>query len=105
MGNWQLEVFKMAIYIFMPVASFYVYHQVCWGISLLHSSQLINLSIKFQVDFFEDKLRGLQRRVHSTESTENEKVIKEAIEKIQKSRVGKTEKSFQEQLQELEKSS
>lgn len=84
MGNWQLEVFKMAIYIFMPVASFYVYHQV---------------------DFFEDKLRGLQRRVHSTESTENEKVIKEAIDKIQKSRFGNAEKSFQEQLKELEKSS
>jgi hypothetical protein len=28
MGNWQLEVAKMAIYMAFPVTSFYVYHQV-----------------------------------------------------------------------------
>ena len=28
MGNWQLEVAKMAVYMAFPVASFYVYHQV-----------------------------------------------------------------------------
>jgi hypothetical protein len=27
MGNWQLEVGKMVVYIFMPVAAFYGYHQ------------------------------------------------------------------------------
>ena len=28
MGNWQLEIAKMAIYMAFPVTSFYVYHQV-----------------------------------------------------------------------------
>jgi hypothetical protein len=28
MGNWQLEVAKMAIYVFFPVGAFYFYHQV-----------------------------------------------------------------------------
>ena len=28
MGNWQLEVAKMAVYMAFPVTSFYVYHQV-----------------------------------------------------------------------------
>ena len=28
MGTWHLEAFKMALYIFMPVAAFYGYHQV-----------------------------------------------------------------------------
>ena len=28
MGNWQLEIFKMAVYMAFPVTSFYVYHQV-----------------------------------------------------------------------------
>ena len=27
MGNWKLEVGKMAIYMAFPVTSFYVYHQ------------------------------------------------------------------------------
>ena len=30
MGNWQLEIAKMAIYMAFPVTSFYVYHQVRW---------------------------------------------------------------------------
>ena len=28
MGNWQLEVGKMALYIFLPVGAFYLFHQV-----------------------------------------------------------------------------
>ena len=28
MGNWKLEIAKMAIYMAFPVTSFYVYHQV-----------------------------------------------------------------------------
>ena len=28
MGNWQLEIFKFSLYVFAPVAAFYVYHQV-----------------------------------------------------------------------------
>jgi len=27
MGSWKLEVFKMALYVFFPVASFYVFNQ------------------------------------------------------------------------------
>jgi hypothetical protein len=30
MGNWQLEVGKMALYIFLPVGAFYLFHQVCF---------------------------------------------------------------------------
>ncbi len=45
MGNWQLEVAKMAIYMAFPVTSFYVYHQVglgsqCWGICFWKISRL-----------------------------------------------------------------
>jgi len=37
MGNWKLEVAKMAVYMAFPVTSFYVYHQVI--------SNLVDLSI------------------------------------------------------------
>jgi hypothetical protein len=36
MGNWQLEVAKMAIYMAFPVTSFYVYHQVAGGQARLY---------------------------------------------------------------------
>jgi len=30
MGNWQLEVFKFALYITMPIGAFYAYNQTEW---------------------------------------------------------------------------
>ena len=33
MGNWQLEIFKFSLYVFAPVASFYIYHKV-WKFDL-----------------------------------------------------------------------
>ena len=55
MGNWQLEVAKMAIYMAFPVTSFYVYHQVGGQVAFLsgplvkmvglRNGYLINLGI------------------------------------------------------------
>jgi len=46
MGNWQLEVGKMAIYMAFPVGTFYAYHQIEW---------------------FADQYKDMQRKVYSSE--------------------------------------
>lgn len=61
MGNWQLEVAKMALYVFFPVASFYAYHQV---------------------DYFEDILRQFERKRVTKTTLENDRLIQEGFEKI-----------------------
>lgn len=78
MGNWQLEVAKMAVYVFMPVAAFYVYHQV---------------------DYFEDELTRFARRHHTRETVQANKTIKEAIELNRQHR----ENMYKEELKRLEK--
>ena len=37
MGNWQLEVAKMAIYIFVPVGAFYAFHQVKPNVATIYT--------------------------------------------------------------------
>jgi len=56
MGNWQLEVFRMGVYIFFPVATFYAYHQVDW---------------------FEEKYKALQRKTRTKEIIANDKEMAE----------------------------
>ncbi len=59
MGNWQLEVAKMALYVFVPVGAFYFYHQV---------------------DYFEEELARFARKSHTKYTLEQGKMIREAIE-------------------------
>jgi len=40
MGNWQLEVGKMALYIFLPVGAFYAFHQVIQYIVIFQELEL-----------------------------------------------------------------
>jgi len=56
MGNWQLEIFKFSLYVFAPVASFYIYHKV---------------------DFFGQELERFERKVTTPELLKNEKQIQE----------------------------
>ena len=48
MGNWQLEVAKMGLYMAFPVASFYAYHQVRLYITIRgHITELDNFYSTF----------------------------------------------------------
>lgn len=58
MGNWQLEIFKMAVYMAFPVTSFYVYHQVDW---------------------FEGALMDMHRKTRTKETMDNDKEVKEYV--------------------------
>jgi protein PET100 len=62
MGNWQLEVGKMAIYMAFPVVTFYAYHQVDW---------------------FADQYKMVQRKVHSSEDPKAREELKEFIKALQ----------------------
>ena len=55
MGNWKLEIAKMAIYMAFPVTSFYVYHQVNNEMDYLK-----RLMSKFKLCEFQDKCRGIE---------------------------------------------
>jgi len=41
MGKWQLEVVRMTIYIFFPVAAFYGFHQVKIAMQDTHYSTIL----------------------------------------------------------------
>ena len=56
MGNWQLEVAKMAVYMAFPVASFYVYHQV----NALYNRELACLNRSSLVHVHTCRLTGLK---------------------------------------------
>jgi len=76
MGNWQLEIGKMAIYMAFPVTSFYVYHQVDW---------------------FEDKLKDIHTKTRTKETIQNDKEIKEYVEMMRTHR----DKQFKEDLAKM----
>jgi len=76
MGNWQLEVAKMAIYMAFPVTSFYVYHQVDW---------------------FEDELTEIHKKVRTKECIENKAMIDEAVEMMRSHR----DKKFKDELAKM----
>ena len=76
MGNWQLEIGKMAIYVFFPVTSFYVYHQVDW---------------------FEDELTAIHKKVRTKKTLENAKEIEECAEMMRSHR----DKKFKEELAKM----
>ena len=63
MGNWKLELGKMAIYMAFPVTSFYVYHQVDW---------------------FEDKIADMHRKVRSKESIQNKKELQDCVDMMRR---------------------
>ena len=77
MGNWQLEVVKMGIYIFTPVAAFYYFHQV---------------------EYFKEDLIRYQRKARSLTSTKNDELMKECQEKLRENK----EAQFKEQLAKYE---
>jgi len=76
MGNWKLEVAKMAVYMAFPVTSFYVYHQVDW---------------------FEDELTEIHKKVRTKETIENKKQIDECIEMMRSHR----DKKFKDELAKM----
>jgi len=76
MGNWQLEIAKMAIYMAFPVTSFYVYHQVDW---------------------FEDELTEIHKKVRTKETIENHKMIEEAVTMMRTH----SDKKFKEKLAKM----
>ena len=93
MGNWQLEVAKMAVYMAFPVTSFYVYHQVlpCRHLhhhlhhprhhhSYHHYYHLHRHNHRHQVDWFEDNLKDIHTKTRTRETIENDKEIKEYVE-------------------------
>ena len=76
MGNWQLEVGKMAVYIFLPVGAFYLFHQV---------------------DYFRDELLRIERRSRTKSSFENEEKMERLMQKIREKR----EEDFRTNLSNL----
>jgi len=76
MGNWKLEVGKMAIYMAFPVTSFYVYHQVDW---------------------FEDQITDLHRKVRTKESVNNTKELQDCVEMMRSHR----DKKFKQELAKM----
>ena len=76
MGTWKLELGKMAIYMAFPVTSFYVYHQVDW---------------------FEDQIADMHRKVRSKESITNKMELQECVEMMRSHR----DKQFKEELAKM----
>jgi len=76
MGNWKLEIAKMVIYMAFPVTSFYVYHQVDW---------------------FEDEITDLHRKVRTKESMENTKELQDCVEMMRSHR----DKKFKDELAKM----
>lgn len=76
MGNWQLEVFRFGLYVFMPVLAFYGFHQV---------------------DLFKDDLLRFQRRLHTSETHKNEAMVRECVSQLQRSK----EEEFKRQLEKF----
>jgi len=72
MGNWQLEVAKMAIYMAFPVFTFYAYHQVDW---------------------FAEQYKGVQRKVYSSEDPKAKAEFKEFLQAVSKQ--GEREKNLE----------
>ena len=76
MGNWKLKLGKMAIYMAFPVTSFYVYHQVDW---------------------FEDQIADMHRKVRSKESITNKMELQECVEMMRSHR----DKQFKDELAKM----
>ena len=76
MGNWKLELGKMAIYMAFPVTSFYVYHQVDW---------------------FEDQIEDMHRKVRTKESIANKKELQECVEMMRSAQ----DKKFKDELAKM----
>jgi len=78
MGNWQLEIFKFSLYVFAPVASFYIYHKV---------------------DFFNNELETFQRKYNTPQLLKNEKQIQQDLEFLNSLREDDLRKKFESQAQ------
>ena len=93
MGNWQLEIAKMAIYMAFPVTSFYVYHQVMFrAVKCLHCKM-----IKLQVDWFEDELTEIHKKVRTKDTLDNHKQIEECVNMMRNAR----DRKFKEELAKM----
>jgi len=76
MGNWKLELGKMAIYMAFPVTSFYVYHQVDW---------------------FEDDIADMHRKVRTKESMHNKKELQDCVDMLRSHQ----DKKFKDELAKM----
>ena len=76
MGNWKLELGKMAIYMAFPVTSFYVYHQVDW---------------------FENDIEEMHRKVRTKESIKNRKELEECVQMMRSHQ----DKKFKDELDKM----
>ena len=79
MGGWHLEAFKFSLYIFAPVGAFWYYHQA---------------------DTIESNYDKLYSNTITEQSIRDEKLIREAQQKMRELR----DKRFQKELDELNKS-
>jgi len=77
MGRWQLEIWKFSLYVFAPVASFYIYHKV---------------------DFFSRDLERFERKVTTPALLENDKQIKEDLEFLNSLREESLRRKFESQV-------
>jgi sigma54-dependent transcription regulator len=77
MGNWQLEIFKFSLYVFAPVASFYIYHKI---------------------DFFSKDLERYERKVTTPALVQNEKQIKEDLEFLNSLREESLRRKFESEM-------
>jgi protein PET100 len=79
MGNWQLEVGKMAIYMAFPVITFYTYHQTEW---------------------FEDRYKEMKQKMHTPATVAAEKEFKEFTAAMQALQEKKRLKKLKEMSQQ-----
>lgn len=79
MGNWQLEIYKFAMYVFAPVTAFYIYHKV---------------------DFFNEDLEKFNRKVNTPQMLANEKQMKEDLELMRQLREAGIRKNVHSKLRE-----
>lgn len=73
MGNWQLEVFKMALYVSFPVALFHYFNQP---------------------QNFEEQVKTMVQRTNSPEEEEFKKEIKKVIKQMQEEEEARMLKSL-----------
>uniref|UniRef100_A0A1I8NN31 Protein PET100 homolog, mitochondrial n=1 Tax=Stomoxys calcitrans TaxID=35570 RepID=A0A1I8NN31_STOCA len=78
MGNWSLEVFKMAMYMTFPVAMFHIFNQP---------------------EYFEEWVTKKKRELYPPESLGHRETIKQAIKEHRE----KQDQKFMKALEDIEK--
>lgn len=86
MGSWQLEVGRMALYVFFPVAAFYYFHRVKNSVLIIYSKDifLIGLQILFpKVDYFKEDILRIEQGRKTKGYFENVEKYEDFMHKLQ----------------------